>query len=356
LSDEFVHEVLDLCISCKGCKFDCPSGVDMAKLKVEVKHAYHQREGKTLRDRIFAHVDTLAGIAATFDPLPAWAMSAPGVDALLERTLGIAQDRSLPAFERRTFQDWFEARGGTTVPADQAERKAIVFPDTYTNYSRQHVGKAVVEVLEAADVHVEVAESSDSGRPAYSKAFVDVARDAARENVRQLAPEVRQDWDIVCVEPSDAVMFQSDYLDILQGSDVNTVAQSTYGVMEYLDTFDLVDGLDVEPGEAMLTYHGHCHQKGTGTDHHAARALERAGFAVDELDSGCCGMAGTFGYEAEHRSMSRAVGELVFDQVRESPGEQLVAPGASCRTQFEDSPVADEQPPHPAEVLAAGLR
>lgn len=354
-SDEFVHEVLDLCISCKGCKHDCPSGVDMAKLKVEVKHEYHKREGKEFRDQLFAHVDRLAGIASALDPLPTVAMQVPGVDTLLERTVGIAKERTLPTFDRRTFQDWFEARGGSRVPASEADRKAIVFPDTYTNYSRQQVGKAAVAVLEAAGVHVAVAERSDSGRPAYSKSFVDVARETARENIRLLTPRVRKEWDVVCIEPSDAVMLQDDYLDLLEGSDVRTLAGNTYGVMEYLDTFDLVENLAAEPGDELLTYHGHCHQKGTGKAHHARRTLERAGFAVDELDSGCCGMAGTFGYEAEHHSMSQAVGELVFDQVRESPGEELVAPGASCRTQFEDSPVATEQPPHPIEKLAEAL-
>ncbi|MFB6153128.1 MAG: FAD-linked oxidase C-terminal domain-containing protein, partial [Halodesulfurarchaeum sp.] len=355
-TEEFVNEVLDLCISCKGCKMDCPSGVDMAKLKAEVEHEYHQREGKSLRDRVFAHVDRLAGLASTFAPLSTWTMSIPGVEGLLERTIGVATERSLPVFGGSTVQDWFETRGGPAVPEADAEQKVLLFPDTYTNYSRQHVGKAAVRVLEAAGVHVQIADSSDSGRPAFSKSFLDVAKARARENVRSLTPQVREGWDVVCVEPSDAVMMQSDYLDLLEGSDVQLLAENVYGVMEYLNEHDLVESLEVAPGDAVLTYHGHCHQKGTGKDHHTRETLERAGFEVDELDSGCCGMAGTFGYEAEHYSMSRAIGQLVFDQVRESPGEALVAPGASCRTQFEDSPVSTGQPPHPVETLAEALK
>jgi Fe-S oxidoreductase len=113
--------------------------------------------------------------------------------------------------------------------------------------------------------------------------------------------------------------------------------------------------LPVDGGGETVTYHGHCHQKAEGTDHHAARVLEAAGFAVDELDSGCCGMAGTFGYEVEHHSLSMAIGREVFAQVDASDGEVLVAPGGSCRTQFADSPVSSGQPPHPVELLEAHM-
>ncbi|MFW5938442.1 MAG: (Fe-S)-binding protein, partial [Halanaeroarchaeum sp.] len=231
----------------------------------------------------------------------------------------------------------------------------IVFADTYTNYSRVDVGKATIRVLEAANVHVQLADRTDSGRPAYSKSFIGKARETAKENVHALTPRVRKGWDVVFVEPSDAVMAQSDYLDLLEGSDVRTLADNAYGVSEYLDVHDLVENVDWQAPEKVLTYHGHCHQKGTSKDHHAAAVLADAGYEVDELDSGCCGMAGSFGYEAEHHSMSKSVGDIVFDQVEASHGDELTAPGASCRTQFEDSDVAEGQPPHPAEELEAAL-
>ncbi|AKH96959.1 FAD-binding and (Fe-S)-binding domain-containing protein [Halanaeroarchaeum sulfurireducens] len=355
LSEEFVTEVLDLCISCKGCKTDCPSGVDMAKLKAEVVNAYHDRHGSSLRDKLFANVDTLASLASTLAPVANAATNVPGARTLLEETIGIARERSLPEFTRTTLEDWWTKRGGSQVPASAAERKAVVFADTYTNYSRVDVGTATIRVLEAVGVHVDLADRTDSGRPAYSKSFIDKARDIARENVRTLAPRVRRDWDVVFVEPSDAVMAQSDYLDLLSGREVETLAENAYGVSEYVDVFGLDENVAWDAPEKTLTYHGHCHQKGTNKDHHAAALLERVGYDVDELDSGCCGMAGTFGYEAEHHSLSEAVGEEVFDLVRESDGDELTAPGASCRTQFEDSDVAEGQPPHPAEELEAAL-
>ncbi|APE94727.1 FAD-binding and (Fe-S)-binding domain-containing protein [Halodesulfurarchaeum formicicum] len=355
LDEEFIEEVLSLCVSCQGCRRDCPSGVDMAKLKAELTHAYHQREGASLRSKLFANVDRLAGLASTVSPISKTLASLPGADWLLERTLGIASERTLPTFEGPPLQDWFAARGGCRVPASEAEHRVILFPDTYTNYSRQHVGKAAVRVLEAAGVHVRMAERSDSGRPAYSKSFIDLARQAAEQNVAALEPRVREGWTVLTTEPSDAVMFQHDYLDLLDGPAVSRLAEHTYGVMEFLDRFDLVESLSVRADGETVTYHGHCHQKAEGTAHHAARALDRAGFDVEELDSGCCGMAGTFGYEAEHYSMSRAIGQDVFELIQERDGDVLVAPGGSCRTQFEDSPVAEGQPPHPIELLADSL-
>ena len=349
-TDEFVTEVLDLCIGCKGCARDCPSEVDMAKLKVEVMNEYHAREGASLRERAFANVDTLSRWGSRLAPLSNWLPSVPGARWLMERTVGIAAERTLPTFHRETFADWFADRGAR-VSETEADRKALVLPDTYTNFSHPAAGRAAVRVLEAAGVHVDVpADLTDTGRPAHSKGFVDVARERATRTVEALAPRVRDGWDVVVVEPSDAVMLQSDYLDLLSSDDAATVAGATYGVCEYLDLQDLDPGYDGATG--TLTYHGHCHQKATKKDGHTATALREAGYEVDQLDSGCCGMAGSFGYEAEHFSMSRAIARILYDQVDASRGDQVVAPGASCRTQLGER---GPDPPHPVEKLAAAL-
>ncbi len=353
--DEFVTEVMDLCIGCKGCAKDCPSEVDMAKLKAEVEHEHHQRHGASLRDRLFANAATVSKLGSLFAPLSNVAASLPGSGWLAEKTLGIARERDLPPFHRETFVDWFAARGGAQVSEAEAERRVLLLADTYTNYNRPAAGRAAVEVLEAAGVHVEVPDAAgDSGRPAHSKGFLDVAREHAETNVEALAPRVAEGWDVVVVEPSDAVMFQSDYRDLLSGEDVERVAENTYGVLEYVDAFRLDDGFDTDADE-HLTYHGHCHQKATKRDHHAVGVLRRAGYDVDPLDSTCCGMAGSFGYEAEHYSMSKAIGRILFDQVETSPGEQVVAPGASCRAQLKSRPGASAEPPHPVEKVAAAL-
>ncbi|MFC7222472.1 FAD-binding and (Fe-S)-binding domain-containing protein [Halalkalicoccus sp. GCM10025322] len=350
---EFMHEVMDLCVGCKGCAKDCPSEVDMAKLKVEVENEHQKRHGSSLRTKVFANIDTLSKLGSATAPLSNLASELPGSRLLMEKTLGIARERSLPEFHRETLVDWFEERG-PRVSETEADRKALLFPDTYTNHNNPEAGKAAVRVLEAAGVHVAIPDGvTASGRPAHSKGLLEKSRGQAERNVSVLAPRIEEGWDVVVVEPSDAVMFQLDYLDLLSGDDVQRVATNTFGVMEYVDRFRLDESLTFEGSDEHLTYHGHCHQKSTKKDHHAVGVLRRAGYRVDPLDSTCCGMAGSFGYEAEHYSMSQAVGRMLFDQIDASDGESVVAPGASCRSQIGDE--YDEKPPHPVERLASAL-
>jgi FAD/FMN-containing dehydrogenase/Fe-S oxidoreductase len=348
---EFAAEIMDLCIGCKGCARDCPSEVDMAKLKAEIEHVHHQRHGASARERLFRDVDRVAAVGSALAPVSNWLPKLPGARLALEKTLGIARDRKLPSFARESLVDWFEARG-PGLPARDADRRALLVPDPYTNYVDPAIGRAAVRVLEAAGVHVALAPVSDTGRPAHSMGFLDAARDRARAAVDALAPLVADGWDVVVAEPSDAVMVQHDYHDLLSGDAVHRVSAATYGVMEYIDRFDLDPGAAAD--DAHLTYHGHCHQKATSRDGHAAAVLRAAGYRVDHLDSGCCGMAGSFGYEAEHASMSRAIADVLYEQVADSPGEVVVAPGASCRSQL--SEWTGDRPPHPVEMVAAALR
>ncbi|MFC7324650.1 FAD-binding and (Fe-S)-binding domain-containing protein [Halorubrum rutilum] len=360
--DEFVTEVMDLCVGCKGCKVDCPSGVDMAKLKAEVEHAHHEEHGVDLRTRLLGNFEKLAPLGSKLAPLSNLPGKLPGAGLVMEKALGIARERDLPTFRSESLTDWFEARGGAGVPRDEADREVLLFPDVYTTYTNPGAGKAAVRVLEAANCHVEIPDVDGSGRPPHSKGMLDESRAAARDAVETLAPRVREDRDVVIVEPTDAVMLQSDYHDLLDGdasdvpdADVAAVSENTYGVMEYVDAHRLDEALALDAPTESLTYHGHCHQKATKKDHHAVGVLRRAGYGVDPLDSSCCGMAGSFGYEAEHYSMSKAIGRTLFDQVAESDGDEVVAPGASCRTQLKERDAAAPEPPHPVEKLAAAL-
>ena len=359
--EEFATEVMDLCIGCKGCARDCPSEVDMAKLKAELQYQRNQAGRSSLRDRLFANVDRVSAVGSTLAPLPSLLQRLPGSGLVAEKLLGIARERDLPSFRRETLVDWAEERE-PAVPVGDATGKAILFPDTYTNYSRPEIGKAAVRVLEAADIHVRVADSvTASGRAAHSKGFLDKARSHAQTNVDVLAPKVAEGWDVVVPEPSDAVMLQSDYLDLLGGDAPKRVAANTYGVCEYIDRLRLDRDLAFDAPELSLTYHGHCHQKATKRDHHAVSVLRRAGYTVDALDSGCCGMAGSFGYEAEHYSMSQSIADVLDEQIAGSSGEFVVAPGASCRSQLADRTETreefggTEQPPHPIEALERAL-
>ena len=360
--DEFVTEVMDLCVGCKGCAKNCPSGVDMAKLKAEVEHAHHAEHGASLRTRLLGAFESLAPIGSALAPLSNLPGKLPGAGILLEKTLGIARERDLPAFASESLTDWFDARGGAAVPRAEADREVLLFPDVYTTYTNPTAGKAAVRVLEAANCHVQIPDVTGSGRPPHSKGLLDESRATAKDTVETLTPDVEAGWDVVVVEPTDAVMLQSDYADLLCGdasdvpdADVEAVADHTYGVMEYLDVHRLDEGVSFDAPTERLTYHGHCHQKATKKDHHAVGVLRRAGYGVDPLDSTCCGMAGSFGYEAEHYSMSRAIGEILYEQVDESDGDVVVAPGASCSTQLKDRGIDAEEPPHPVEKLASAL-
>jgi len=354
VADAVIPEVLDLCVGCKGCKRDCPSGVDMAKLKTELKHEHHNREGIPFRDKLFANVETLYSLGSTFAPVSNLAAKVPGSGVVMEKTLGIARERELPTFTRNTLQKW--DRGRTpAVSAAEADRKALLIADPYTNYTQPEVGKAAVRTLEAAGVHVVIPDDvTDSGRPAHSKSLLDHSRSTARANVEALIDRVEDGWDVVSVEPSDAVMYQEDYLDLLSGADVEAVAANTYSIMEYLDSFRLDEALDADTA-ASVAYHGHCHQTAASRDHHAVGVLRRVGYEVDVLDTSCCGMAGSFGYEAEHYSMSQAIGQLLFDAVDDSPAQEVVAPGTSCRSQLADYEKQYGKPPHPIEKVDAAL-
>mgnify|MGYP002761781245 CR=1 FL=1 len=354
LGSEFGAEVMDLCVGCKGCEVDCPSGVDMAKMKAEVEHASHERDGASLRDRIFANIDSLSRLGSMFAPLSNLGTKLPGVRTLMESQLGIESDRELPTFERESFATWLANRG-SRVSEREADRTAVIFPDTYTNYNHPEVGKAAVRVLEAANVRVELADVRDSGRPAYSKGFIDTAREEMVENARTIAPDAEHK-DVVLIEPSDAVMFQSDALDLVPSDHeardhVESLADNSYGLCEYLDAFRLDENADWA-GNGGFAYHGHCHQKAKKKDHHAVGVLRRAGYGVSPVDSTCCGMAGSFGYETEHYSMSREIGEQLAEQVAAQQCNRVVAPGASCRSQLESF---DEEPVHPAVALDDAL-
>ncbi|MFD1562532.1 FAD-binding and (Fe-S)-binding domain-containing protein [Haloarchaeobius amylolyticus] len=349
-SARFQEEVLDLCVGCKGCKSDCPTGVDLAKLKAETKHQYHEREGTGLRERLFGNVDTLSKIGSTLAPLSNIGPKLPGSRLVLEKVVGIAPERTLPSFERESLQDWFVERGSRVSPRE-ADRKVVLFPDTYTNYNYTRPGKAAVRVLESAGVHVEIPDDvAPSGRAAFSVGMLDTAEERARTNIERFAEYIEDGYEIVTVEPSDAVVFQDEYLDLVTTSQAETVAAHAYGISEYMDEYRLVERLPLDETDETLAYHGHCHQKATGKDHHAVGVLRRAGYAVDPIESSCCGMAGSFGYEAEHYDLSKSIGERLYEKLDASEGTP-VAPGASCRSQIGDHETRDEKPPHPIEKV-----
>ena len=356
LTSERMYEVMDLCIECKACKAECPSSVDMAKIKFEFLAQYHAANGTPRRARLFADVARLSRLASgVFAPLANGSQRNGLIRAQMEKRLGVSRHRTLPTFAREPFTKWFRKRRD----ARPAARKVALFHDTFNTYNDPAIAIAATEVLEAAGFEVVLPGHRCCGRPMISKGLVDEARAAARHTVERLAPFARQGIPIVGLEPSCLLSLRDEYLYLLPDDPrAQRVAEHVYMFEEFIDqraeAGDL--GLRFTEEARRVLLHGHCHQKalvGTGP---SRRVLSLpAKYTVVEVDSGCCGMAGSFGYEAEHYEISLKMAERrLLPAVREADAETLVvAAGVSCRQQIKHG--TGRQALHPAEVLRQAL-
>ena len=219
-----LFEVMDLCLECKGCKAECPSNVDMAKMKYEFLYHYHQANGLPLRNRIFGHIARLSKWGVRLAPLSNWiAASAPN-RWLMERFAGIDRRRPLPAFARESFTDWFDRR---RAPAAAPRGSVVLFHDTFVSYNTPEIGRAAVELLEAAGYKVELVDRKCCGRPLISKGMLDEAREHAAYNVARLAPYARRGVAIVGLEPSCLLTLRDEWVDLLRTDDARAVAEQS---------------------------------------------------------------------------------------------------------------------------------
>jgi Fe-S oxidoreductase len=359
--------VLDLCLSCKACKAECPSLVDMARIKTEFTAHYYDEHGVPLRSWVFGHIRRMNQLGSLMPRLSNIAMR-----SLLARwafrRLGVASERQLPLFARERFSVWYRKQYGrwdrqASVKPD--ERKApILIADTYTEYNYPYLGQAATRVAEAAGHRLRVwgpREIGCCGRPLISKGLLDDARWLARRNVRRMAPLVSDGERFMLIEPSCAAAFRDEYPDLVpadQRVDAQRVARAVITVEEWLaemaDTGLLASAdFDDTPGQIVL--HGHCYQRALWGTSAARRALGLLpNCSLSELDDGCCGVAGSFGFEAEHYDLSVQIGEQrLLPAVREVPDAIIVASGVSCREQIEHG--TGRRALHPVELLAARL-
>ena len=350
------YETLDLCLSCKACKTECPSSVDMAKIKTEFLAHYYEKNGTPLRARIMGHIHTLSKLAAPVAPLANLAMQTPLAKPAMS-LIGIHPNRKMSPFERRTFVSrWKQHR--KQAPSRPATRgKVVYFHDTWATYNYPQIGMATVQLLEAAGFQVIVEERrACCGRPALSKGLVDSARKSARRNVQVLAPYAKQGIPILGTEPSCILTLRDEYRDLLPGDeDMEAVASQAFMFDEYLAELLRAGTLGIEwktnTGPEVL-FHGHCHQKALIGVGPSMAMLKAAGCRPKESGAGCCGMAGSFGYEEEHYEVSRKVGEeRLFPTIRETPMDVTISvAGVSCRQQIEH--FTHRRSKHIAEVLA----
>jgi Fe-S oxidoreductase/FAD/FMN-containing dehydrogenase len=353
LANDTLHEALDLCLQCKACKSECPSNVDMAKLKAEFLHHYYQGRPLPLGALLMGHIHHLNPMGAAAAPLANWTLRQAWFKWLLEKTAGIDRRRELPRFDGNHLRRWFrrhpvDPRAGTRGPV-------LLLDDCFTTYNTPAVGRAAVRVLEAAGYRVELAGLPCCGRPAISKGLLGLGRDLARDNVARLAAHARRGTPIVGCEPSCLLTLVDEYRDFRIGPDADLVAASSRLVDAFVADVDRVPELPLKPRPGRVLLHGHCQQKAlVGTAGTVAALRRIPGLEVQELDSGCCGMAGSFGYERGHYDVSTALANRVLlPAAAADPGARLVAPGFSCRSQVHG--LAGIEALHPIEVLAEQL-
>lgn len=357
-----MKETLDLCVSCKGCKRDCPTGVDMARMKIEFLHHYHQRHGLPLKERLIAYLPRYAPWAAKLAPLMNLRDRIPLLAQLSERWLGFSARRSLPLWRK----PWAQA-GKPASPADVRGdgRDIVLFGDTFNRYYERENLEAAEHVLVAGGYRLHRVEPGDGGRPLccgrtfLSAGLVDEARKEARRTLAALSPFIAKGARIVGLEPSCLLTFRDEFGAMLPREEAEPAAKAAF-LLEELLAADVAAGLTTLPLQdqtgRIAHLHGHCHQKAfaaMGAVEATLRAIP--GLEVRPIESSCCGMSGAFGYGAATIDVSLAMAELsLLPAVREAgAGDLIVADGTSCRHQIHDG--ANREALHVARVLDMAL-
>lgn len=358
---EEIKSVMDLCISCKGCKTECPSGVDVAKMKAEFLQHYYDANGVPLRTRLVGNFTKLNSLAAWW-PSAYNAFTGTGAPGKLTRKLmGFAPERSLPRLHQQTFTSWFQKWRATT-PAPASASKVYLFADEFTNFNDVAVGQKAVALLHALGYEVIIPQHEESGRTYLSKGLLRDARKLAIQNTERLSRVLADGSPLVGLEPSAILTLRDEYLDLVPDAllpQVQAIAKQAFLIDEFLAT-EIGRG-HIKPAqfttdEKKVIIHGHCHQKALSSVNATVKMLSLpVNYHVEVIPSGCCGMAGSFGYEAEHYDVSMKIGELVlFPAVRATTEDVLIAaPGTSCRHQIKDGTGRVAQ--HPVEILWEAL-
>ncbi len=348
---EEVKEALELCLSCKGCKSDCPVNVDMATYKAEFLAHYWQGRLRPRQAYAFGLVDQWARFASSAPGLVNLFTQLPGLSAIAKTAAGIPAPRHIPALAPQTFQDWFRRR----APRHSA-RKVVLWPDTFNNYFFPQTARAAVEVLESAGYQVEVPrEHVCCGRPLYDYGFLERAKSYLEHDLRVLAPHLEVGTPMVVLEPSCCSVFRDELRNLFpRRDDARRLRETAFTLSEFLQK----KAGDFAPPrlERQALVQGHCHHKAIMRMTDEEEVMQRMGLDYQLLDSGCCGMAGAFGYEAATYQVAQDCGERVLlPKVREAASSTLIlADGFSCRQQVAQS--SGRQALHLAEVLQLALR
>jgi len=361
LASAEVKEVLDLCVSCKGCKRDCPTGVDMAKIKIEARAAWVQKHGTSLREKLVGHMPRYARYISRFGGLLALADKIPVISAWLKEGVGLAAQRSFPRFKTSFLST-------ATETAAKSGKEVLLFVDTFNNYMEPENARAAQQVLESAGYTVHFSSVPNQrplccGRTYLAVGLIDQAKAEARRCLDRLLPFVNRGIAVVGLEPSCLLSLRDEFLSYGYGAEAEKLSRSAYLFEEFLVRENQAGRLQLslKPlGTNKVLVHGHCHQKAFDAFHPVQTVLKWIPqLELSVVDSSCCGMAGSFGHEAEHYAASLAMAELsLLPAVRSArladPETIVVADGTSCRHQIHDA--THEEAIHVARVLARALK
>ncbi|PCJ62100.1 MAG: FAD-binding oxidoreductase [Planctomycetota bacterium] len=360
-SHQEIYDVMDLCLSCKGCKSECPSNVDIAKLKAEFLYQYYKTHPISWRSKSFGNISKINAMNSKIAGLVNFFMSNTISSSIIKKVLGVAPQRSIPLLDRETVIAWAK-KYPEKLKNNAPKKKVYFFCDEFTNYNDAGIGKKAIELLVKLGYEVEIPIHFESGRSYISKGMLDEAKDVAIKNVDLFSDLISDDTPLVGIEPSAILTFRDEYIDLVEKRNINKakdLSKNVFLVDEFISN-EIEKGHIVESqftqDKKELLVHGHCHQKSLSSVQFTDNILSLPkNFSVKVIPSGCCGMAGSFGYEKEHYDVSMQVGELVlFPEVRKTDDSVvIVAPGTSCRHQIFDG--TSRKAYHPVEILYSAL-
>lgn len=358
-----IKEVMDLCLSCKACKSECPSSVDVAKLKAEFLQHYYDAHGIPLRSRLIAYITEINKLASVWPWLYNLIMSNKTIASFIMRIIGFAPQRSMPLLSRQTMNKWMKYYISELKNKQEKKGKVYLFNDEFTNYNDTDIGIKTVQLLTKLGYEVVIPKHIDSGRTYLSKGLLRKARKIAITNVNYLKDIITEKSPLVGIEPSAILTFRDEYPDLV-GNDLKKTAQELSENALMIDEFlkrEIERGIITNElftkDKKYIKLHGHCQQKAVASTDPTKFLLSfPKNYTVEEIPSGCCGMAGSFGYEKEHYEVSMKIGEMVlFPAIREAGSETLIAaPGTSCRHQIKDG--TGRKALHPVEILYDALK
>lgn len=356
-----IYEVMDLCLSCKACKSECPSNVDMAKLKAEFLQQYYDVHGVPFRSRLIANFSASAKLGSLFPSFYNFFVTNALTGSLVKWFAGFAQKRSMPTLSHTTLRSWYARHRKKAIPA--SGRKLFLFCDEFTNYNEAHIGITAIQLLERLGYTVEIPQHEESGRTWLSKGLVRKAQQIINRNIEQLAPLVSADMPLIGIEPSAILTFRDEYPDLAYDHNL----EAAKSLAKHVFLIDEFIAAEIEKGnitkesftreKKLVKLHGHCQQKSLSNLAASVKMLSLPEqYTVETIPSGCCGMAGSFGFEKEHYAISMQIGELVlFPTVRQQQADTIIAaPGTSCRHQVKDG--TGREALHTVEVLYQALR